>query len=183
LGNLIKELHKMAGSNRLSQSFFCRDVLTVAPDLLGKYIVIKNGNAINRFMITEVEAYRGEEDLACHASRGRTERTRVLYSQGGAIYVYLIYGMYWMFNIVTGEQDNPQAVLLRGIESVSGPGRVSKKLNINKSYYGEDITQSARIWIEDSDVRRKIFTGPRIGIDYAGPYWSKMPWRYWIENE
>jgi len=91
--------------------------------------------------------------------------------------------MYWMFNIVTGEQDNPQAVLLRGIESVSGPGRVSKKLNINKSYYGEDITQSARIWIEDSDVRRKIFTGPRIGIDYAGPYWSKMPWRYWIENE
>lgn len=68
-GQSHKELHKMAGSNRLSQSFFCRDVLTVAPDLLGKYIVIKNGNAINRFMITEVEAYRGEEDLACHASR------------------------------------------------------------------------------------------------------------------
>ena len=101
---------------RLGESFFIRDVLDVAPELLGKILVIKKDSSIIQFPITEVEAYRGEEDLACHASKGRTSRTEIMYHQGGVIYVYLIYGMYWMLNFVTGGANQPQAVLIRGIK-------------------------------------------------------------------
>lgn len=97
---------------KLSARFFQRDVLEVAPDLLGKILVRKfdSGNE-HRFRITDVEAYRGEEDKACHASRGRTAHTELLYGEGGKIYVYLIYGMYWLLNFVTGDKDKPQGVI------------------------------------------------------------------------
>ena len=135
---------------RLEKSFFLRDVLTVSPELLGKYIVVKN-NQTSSYKITDVEAYKGEADKACHANKGRTARTEIMYHEGGFLYVYLIYGMYWMLNIVTGEKDNPQAILIRGIKGFSGPGKVSRELGINKSYYGLDITTSSRIWIEEKD--------------------------------
>lgn len=166
---------------RLTREFFIRDVLEVAPDLIGKKIVIRSGDGIyERYIVTEVEAYRGEEDRACHASKGRTARTGVMYNEGGRLYVYLIYGMYWMLNVVTGSINNPQAVLIRGVETLTGPGKLTKKLGIDQSYYGEDLTISDRIWFEESGVSPVIRTGERIGIDYAGEYWRSKPWRYYM---
>lgn len=167
---------------KLSRGFFTRDVLTVAPELIGKLLVVRSeNNELHRFQIIETEAYRGEDDKACHASRGRTPRTEVMYLAGGHIYVYLIYGMYWMLNFVTGEEDNPQAVLIRGVEGITGPGRLTKALNIGKTYNGEDLTVSKRIWVEDSGIRPEICTATRIGIDYAGEIWKNKFWRYFIK--
>ena len=108
---------------RLTQSFFTRDVLKVAPDLLGCYLVRNNHSGTDRYLITEVEAYTGEEDKACHAKIGKTPRLKVMYENGGILYVYLIYGIHWMLNVVTAEKDNPQAILIRGTKEVSGPGK------------------------------------------------------------
>ena len=164
---------------KLSPDFFQRDVLTVAPELLGKILVRQfDDSRIEQYRITEVEAYRGEEDLACHAAKGRTPRTEVMYHVGGKIYVYFIYGMYWMLNFVTGAEGQPQAVLIRGLENISGPGRVGRKLALDRSFYGE-ILPSSRIWVEDADKVVEYQTTPRIGIDYAGE-WSKKEWRFVI---
>lgn len=164
---------------KLQRGFFTRDVLSVAPELIGKVLVVRtSNNVLLRYRITETEAYRGEEDLACHASRGRTPRTEVMYRIGGHIYVYFIYGMYWMLNFVTGDEGCPQAVLVRGIEGISGPGRVTKAINIDRSFYGEDLITSKRIWIEDTGVKPQILTSPRIGINYAGEVWKNKPWRF-----
>jgi DNA-3-methyladenine glycosylase len=165
---------------KLSRDFYTRDVLIVAPELLGKYIILESGKKHLSFMITDVEAYRGSEDLACHASKGRTSRTEIMYHQGGKLYIYLIYGMYWMLNIVTGKENYPQAILIRGIEKISGPGRVTRKLEIDKSFYGEDLIYSKRIWITDNNIQVNINTSPRIGVDYAGEYWKNIHWRYFI---
>jgi DNA-3-methyladenine glycosylase len=166
---------------RLSSSFFTRDVLVVAPELVGKNIAISRGNGkISRFLITETEAYRRPEDLACHASKGRTSRTEVMYDRGGKIYVYFIYGMYWMLNFVAGGENDPQAALIRGIEGFSGPGKLSRELGIDRSFYGVDLPSSDRIWVEDSGYNPVIKTGPRIGIKYAGEPWISKPWRYFI---
>jgi len=167
--------------NRLLREFFTRDVLDVAPDLLGKLLVRRfDDGSVQKFIINEVEAYRGEEDLACHASKGRSKRTEIMYHEGGHLYVYLIYGMYWMLNIVTGKKENPQAVLIRGIEEINGPGKLTKKLAIEKSFYGEDLISSERIWIESEgySIDKKIYTTPRIGINYSGDNWKSKPWRY-----
>ena len=137
-------------NNKLSKIFFDRDVLTVAPELLGKNLVrVFDDGKMEKYVITETEAYRGEEDKACHASKGKTVRTEIMYSSGGYIYVYLIYGMYWMLNIVTGKRDQPQAVLIRGLDKLYGPGRITKRIQIDKTFYGENLLTSDRIWIED----------------------------------
>jgi DNA-3-methyladenine glycosylase len=166
---------------RLKSDFYKRDVLVVAPELPGKNLVVLSGNdIISRFLITEVEAYRGHEDRACHASRGRTARTEVMYHEGGKVYVYLVYGIYWMLNVVTGDVDDPQAALIRGITGAEGPGKLSRMIGIDRSFYGEDLTTSARIWIEDACFNPLVRTGKRIGIDYAGDYWKNVPWRFFI---
>jgi DNA-3-methyladenine glycosylase len=169
---------------RLQEDFYLRDVLEVAPNLLGKTLVrqFDNGKCL-RVDITEVEAYRGTDDLGCHASKGKTERNKVMFEHGGLVYVYLIYGMYWMFNVVTGKKDDPQAVLIRGITGADGPGKLTNLLSIDKSFYGENLVTSKRIWIEDSNTKPRYKTTPRIGIDYAGPYWSKIPWRFIIDED
>jgi DNA-3-methyladenine glycosylase len=169
-----------SGSKRLGSTFFTRDVLLVAPELVGKNIVISNNGSASRFMITETEAYRGPDDKACHASKGRTPRTEVMFHEGGKIYVYFVYGMYWMLNIVAGGENDPQAALIRGIEGYNGPGKLTKALGIDKSFYGIDLVSSDRIWIEESGFTQSIKTGPRIGIDYAGEEWIGKPWRYYI---
>ncbi|MCK4465877.1 MAG: DNA-3-methyladenine glycosylase [Bacteroidales bacterium] len=172
----------MAGE-KLSRSFYNRDVLTVAPELLGKVLVRKFDNGrVSRFIIEEVEAYRGEEDLACHASKGRSSRTEIMYHEGGKIYVYLIYGIYWMLNIVTGENTIPQAVLIRRIESFDGPGKLTRQLSVDKTFYGEDLVLSKRIWIENNSEAVRFFTEPRIGINYAGEYWKNKPWRFILKE-
>lgn len=170
----------MIPAPRLKRDFYIRDVLEVAPDLLSKRLVIKMpGGIYNKFRITEVEAYRGSEDKACHACKGRTTRTEIMFHEGGKLYVYLIYGMYWMLNIVTADEGVPQAVLIRGIENHNGPGKITRDLGINKSLYGEDLTTSERIWLEESGYIPVIKTSPRIGVEYAGEFWKTRPWRYY----
>lgn len=166
-------------NRRLSYEFFQRDVLEVAPDLLGKIICRRfANNEIRSFVITEVEAYRGEEDLACHASKGKTQRTEVMYFDGGFVYVYLIYGMYYLLNFVTSVQNNPQAVLIRGVDTIKGPGRVGKLLQIDKSLNKLNLCTSDDIWVEESDLPVNYITGIRVGIEYSGDYWKNKPWRY-----
>jgi len=166
-------------NNRLPNEFFQRDVLQVAPEMLGKILVRKFSNGTTeRFTITEVEAYSGNGDRACHASRGKTPRTEVMFREGGLVYVYLVYGIHWLLNIVTGNQGDASAVLIRGIEGVPGPGRVGKKLQLDKSFYAEDLADSTRIWIEDAGNKEQYKTAPRVGVDYAGNHWASKPWRF-----
>jgi len=168
---------------RLPKSFFQREVLEVAPDLIGKILVRQfENNVIQKFIILEVEAYRGRDDLACHAHKGKTKRTEVMFREGGLVYVYLIYGMYWLLNIVTGKENDASAVLIRGIEGFSGPGRVGKALLIDKTFYAENVSVSKRIWIEESNIRPQVLTFPRIGIDYAGEPWISKPWRFLADD-
>ncbi|MFA6402646.1 MAG: DNA-3-methyladenine glycosylase [Salinivirgaceae bacterium] len=169
----------MNNKSRLTPDFFLRDVLLVAPDLLGNRLVRRfPDGTIKQFTITEVEAYRGEEDLACHASKGRTNRTEVMYRSGGHIYVYLIYGMHFMLNFVTEKEGIPQAVLIRGIDEIKGPGRVSKILSIDKRHNQTSLFESEELWVEDTGIVAGYFTDVRVGIDYAGDYWKNRPWRF-----
>ncbi|NJK95271.1 MAG: DNA-3-methyladenine glycosylase [Bacteroidales bacterium] len=167
---------------RPNREFYERDVLEVAPDLLGKFLCrrLDTGETF-RYRITETEAYDGNGDLACHASKGRTDRTEIMFHQGGLVYVYLIYGMYWMLNVVTGKVNQPQAVLIRGLEHCYGPGRLTRAFKIDKSFYGEDLCSSHRLWIEADLHNVEIITGKRIGIDYAGE-WKHKEWRYYIKG-
>jgi len=164
---------------RLDREFFRRDVLEVAPELLGKQLVLgREAGDHSIYTITETEAYRGGDDQACHASKGRTKRTEVMFGDGGHIYMYLIYGMHWMMNVVTSVPDSAQAVLIRGLSEASGPGRLTKLLGVDKSYNGEDLVRPGRIWIEESGIVPSYTVGPRVGIDYAGEPWRSKPWRY-----
>lgn len=170
-------------NERIKKTYFSHQALWVASDLLGKKLVrVFNNGEIRKYIISETEAYIGEEDLACHASKGRTRRTEIMYDEGGKVYVYLIYGLYWLLNIVTGEKNQPQAVLIRGLQECSGPGRIGKLLELDKSFYGEDLTTSDRIWVEDSLIKHKYRTTPRIGIEYAGDIWKNKLWRFIIDN-
>ncbi len=165
---------------RLTEEFFHRDCLEVAPDLVGKVICRRlSDGAVLRETIAETEAYRGTEDLACHASKGRTPRTELLYRESGVIYVYLCYGMHWLMNVITGEREQPQGVLIRAGEVHDGPAKLTKYLQINKSFNGDSFVTNNDLWIEDEGFKPKLRTDVRVGIDYAGDYWKNMPWR-WI---
>jgi DNA-3-methyladenine glycosylase len=169
-------------NDRLPVDFFLHDVLEVAPILIGKLLVRRfEDGRIEKYRITETEAYRGIEDRACHASKGRTTRTDVMFHQGGKVYVYLIYGMYWMLNFVAGNEGVPHAVLIRGIEGFSGPGLVGRALQLDKSFYGEDLATSSRIWVEDAEPVAEIQTSKRIGIKYAGEEWENKLWRFYYK--
>ena len=168
-------------NTRLLPEFFLRDVLDVAPELIGKKLIrcFPDGST-GKYMITEVEAYRGTEDLACHASKGRTPRTEVMFGEGGTVYVYLIYGQYWLLNLVTGSEGDASAVLIRGIEGFPGPGRVGRELQLDRSFYGESLITSQRIWVEDAEPVSKIKTSKRVGIEYSGDEWKEKLWRFYI---
>jgi DNA-3-methyladenine glycosylase len=167
----------MAGQ-RLDKHFFMGDAIAIAQQLIGKVLVRHYSDAhVERYAITETEAYRGEEDLACHASKGRTPRTDAMYHKGGVVYVYLIYGMYWLLNFVTSDEGFPAAVLIRGLEGINGPGRVGKALLIDRTFYGEDLSLSERIWVEDHEKTPTLSCAERIGVHYAGQ-WALKPWRY-----
>ncbi len=168
---------------RLSEEFYRRDCLEVAPDLVGKVICrrLPDGSVL-RERIAETEAYRGTEDLACHASKGRTPRTELLYRESGVIYVYLCYGMHWLMNVITGEREEPQGVLIRAGEVHNGPAKLTKYLQINKSFNGESFVSQSDLWIEDDGFKPLLRTDVRVGIDYAGDYWKNMPWRWIMEK-
>jgi len=162
----------------LDYDFFNRDVLEVAPDLVGKILVHRTEKGEVRERIAETEAYRGEEDTACHASKGRTQRTEVMYHDSGTIYVYLCYGMHWLMNIVTGGEGNPQAVLIRAGEEYNGPAKLTKRLGVDKAFNDVSIVGNGEIWIEDDGYRPKIKTDKRVGIDYATEEYRNKEWRF-----
>ena len=166
-------------NRRLEREFFDRDCLEVAPDLVGKILVhrLSDGTEI-RERIAETEAYRGEEDKACHASKGRTPRTELLYGESGIIYVYLCYGMHWLMNVITGENGQPQGVLIRAGEVHNGPAKLTKYLRIDGVFNGVPVYGNEDVWIEDDGYVPEIVTAPRVGIDYAGDYWKDIEWRF-----
>ena len=180
---------------RLKRKFFDRDTLIVVQELLGKYLVRKIPSAssgqvrkVIRTRITETEAYCGPLDKASHASKGLTPRTKIMFGQSGHAYVYMIYGMYFCLNFVTEKEGYPAAVLIRGVDLASGPGRLCRELKINKKLNEIDITSSKELWIESASRRRKedyeikIKKSKRIGVDYAGKWKNKL-WRFYIDLE
>ena len=178
----------------LPNSFFNRSTVTIAEELIGCFIVQACGRKIERFMITETEAYEGFRDKASHASRGKTKRNEIMFRSAGHIYIYFTYGMHWMLNIVTGEEGYPAAVLIRGIKDVEGynnnanhcgrldgPARLTKSLGIDGVLNGKKLSRKTGLWIEESTQKiepKLIKRTPRIGVDYAGPLWSKKKWRF-----
>ena len=196
-------------SKKLSRRFYNQKTLKVAKELLGKFLIHKIGQKKLVGIITETEAYVGPEDLASHASRGRTSRTEIMFGQPGHTYVYLIYGMYYCFNIVTERENYPAAVLVRGVKpiitsnrgmnlpassreasragasanhkQILGPGKVCQYFKINKKLNGVDLCRN-KLWIENRGVKIKksiIKKAKRIGVDYAGKYKNKF-WRFYI---
>ena len=178
-----------AKSKILPRSYFNRPTVQVARSLIGKYLVrVINGRMLAGKII-EVEAYVGSEDKACHASKGRTRRTDVMFGPAGIAYVYLIYGMHHCLNVVTEREEFPAAVLIRAIELdgklIDGPGRLCRAMQIDRSLNRADLTMGESLWFEDrgaSVKRGNVGAHPRIGVDYAG-VWAKKPWRFRLERD
>lgn len=163
------------------EHFSSADTVQLARLLIGKKLSSNADNGeVNQYTITETEAYDGPDDLACHASKGRTKRTEVMFGSPGHWYVYLIYGMHEMLNLVTGPTDYPAAILLRGLEGISGPGRLTKRLGVTRKLNGLPAIPDSKLYIEDapSVPDLQVHATPRIGIDYAGPDWSQRPYRF-----
>lgn len=178
----------------LNRSFFERKTTVVAQNLLGKFLVRKIGKNIIAGMIVETEAYVGPHDLACHASKGRTERTKVMFESAGTWYVYMIYGMYHCLNIVTEDKDYPSAVLIRALEPVerlknvvntNGPGKLCRAFKIDKKINCTSaIAKNSKLYFEDRRIKipkSKIAKAKRIGVDYAGK-WKDKPLRFYIKG-
>ena len=159
-----------------------KKTVALARWLLGKHLVRRfEDGRIEARLITETEAYNGENDLACHARAGRTGRTDVMYGAGGVWYVYLCYGIHEMLNLVVGPPHWPAAILIRGVEGAVGPGRVTKILQIDRALNRAPATEESGLWLEDRGIRvpaSLVTVTPRIGVKYAGPFWSMKPWRF-----
>jgi DNA-3-methyladenine glycosylase len=170
----------------LAADFFDRPTLVVARELLGKYIVRRYNGETAALMITEVEAYDGPKDLASHARRGMTPRTKIMFGPAGYWYVYFTYGMHWMVNIVTGPKNYPAAILLRGGETkdgtpIIGPARLTKHLHIDRSQNEKPARKSTGLWLEDRGItvpRRRIIAAKRVGVDYAGKIWAEKKYNF-----
>ena len=164
----------------LATGFFDRDAATVARDLIGKILVRECGGANVRVAITETEAYLGAHDLASHSARGRTARTEVMFGPPGIFYVYLVYGLHWMLNVVTGPANHPSAVLIRGAGAYKGPGQLTRGLNITRDLNGLEAMPTSGLGFEDeiTNTPLVIKAGPRVGVDYAGPVWSQRKLRF-----
>lgn len=166
----------------LQQDFFNRPTLRVARELLGKFLVRKQGKKTIALAITDVEAYVGHRDKASHASRGETPRNTPMFGAAGYWYIYFTYGMHWMLNIVTERKEYPAAILIRGVTGISGPARLTKFLKIDKRLNGKSASQKNGLWIEDRGIKikpRDIVRGKRIGVDYAGKWRNKL-WRFYL---
>lgn len=161
------------------------DPVTQARSLLGQVLVRRVDGEEIRLPITEVELYCGEDDLACHARVGRTGRTQVMYGPAGYWYVYLVYGMHHMLNLVIGNEGYPSAVLIRSAGDAKGPGRLTKRLGIGRELHGKAAVPETGLWIEEGKrlAREHILATPRIGIDYAGPEWAAKPWRFVLAQD
>ena len=193
-------------SQILKRDFYTRaDTLRVARELLGKLLVVpvESGARVSG-RVVEVEAYLGAEDRAAHSYGGRrTRRTETMFGVGGTTYVFFVYGMHHQFNVVTGPEGQPHAVLVRAVEPLegielmrerrpvskereltSGPGKLCRALGIDLTFDGEDLTTWGRVWLEETGVKLKpeqIASGPRIGVAYAAEDALK-PWRFWVKD-
>lgn len=186
----------------LSQKFYLQPTLEVAKQMLGKFLVKEEEQEILAGKIIETEAYIGPEDKASHTFSGtKTERNKAVFLTGGHIYIYLVYGMYWMLNITTTKKGQPECVLIRALEPVegiekmqqnrdtpienltNGPGKLCQAFALDKSYYGKKLVKNSGIWLEDRglDIEKKIVCNSRIGIDYAKE-WAEKPWRFYIKD-
>lgn len=164
---------------RLDNSFYKKNALDAAMALVGKLICLKKESGeVLRMRITETECYMGMDDTACHASHGKTERNSPLWLEGGYSYVYLCYGMYNMFNVITGDEGEPQGVLIRGVEGYPGPGRFTKYAGIDRSFNKIDMKISSALWIEDDGFAPETVSSPRVGIDYAEKNDRESLWRF-----
>ena len=169
----------------LGESFFNHTTLVIAEALLGKFFVRKIGKKEIALMITETEAYDGSRDKASHAHRGETMRNTAMFGEAGRFYVYIVYGMYDMLNIVTGKKGYPAAILIRGAGEYDGPGKLTKALYINRQLNNKEVKQKSGVWIEDRGViiqKRDIQKTPRIGVAYAGEEWAKKPYRFLLKK-
>lgn len=172
--------------------FFNRPTLTVARELLGCHLAIRQEGRIRRLVITETEAYDGFDDLASHASRGKTKRTEIMFRAAGHLYVYFTYGMHWLLNVVTGPAGYPAAVLIRGAKPLdatvhyNGPAKLTKALGITGEFNGKRLSRLGGLWLEGPNPAGpvpSISTSPRIGIDYAGPIWSQVHYRFVLNRD
>lgn len=186
---------------KLNRDFYLREnVLEITHELIGKFLVTNLEGTLTSGIIVEAEAYNGITDKASHAYNGRrTNRTEIMYAEGGVSYVYLCYGIHHLFNIVTNKKDIPHAILIRGVvpadgvnkilkrrnqntvtkKTSDGPGTVSSALGIKTAHSGVSLSGSL-IWVEDRGItfkKKDIITGPRIGVDYAGKD-ALLPYRY-----
>lgn len=191
---------------KMSRVFFGRDTVLVAKELLGKFLVtdLPGGRVCGK--IVETEAYMGVDDLACHASKGKTPRTKVLFDEPGHLYVYLNYGIFWLTNIVSHEKGGPGGILLRAAEITqgqniaskrleahkfvkvndklaTGPGKLSVAFGITGDFHTLDISKSDKIYITDGESvsNNNIASAARIGVDYA-LHCKDYPWRFYIRN-
>lgn len=165
---------------RIDPNIYTLNADKLAQKLLGMKLCRFNNGSINKFTITETECYLGEEDTACHAHKGKTNRTKILYEEGGLTYIYLCYGIHYMLNIVSGPSNYPQAVLIRGIDGFDGPGKLTKALNIDKSFNGENLNLSNKLWLEYGNKKYQYQSMKRIGIDYATDECRNKLWRFKI---
>lgn len=163
---------------KIDKNIYKLSSIELAPKLLGKILCRNINGEVLKFRITETEAYYSEQDTACHAFKGKTNRTKIMYEEGGVAYIYLCYGMHWMLNIVSGGKDIPQAVLIRGVEGYNGPGKLTKILNITSKLNGENLINSNKIWLEDDNFICKFKSEPRIGINYATEEYKNKLWRF-----
>lgn len=174
---------------KLMRDFYNRDTITVAKDLLGKYLIHVSGNIERIGKIVEVEAYLGSHDLAAHSAKGMTPRTKVMFGPPGHAYVYLIYGIYYCVNVVTEEEGHASAVLLRALEPIKniesrtqGPGLLCNAMHIDKRLHGHDM-ESDDFYVAETDSSPKftIIKKPRIGVDYA-KHWARRLLRFYIKD-
>ncbi len=166
----------------LKKSFFARDALLVAPELVGKLLVRNVDGEIIKHRISEVEVYRGEEDTACHAHKGRTNRTEIMYGEAGRFYIYLCYGIHYLLNITTGKVDEPQAILIRATLEANGPGKLTKALKIDKSLNGKVASKQTTLYFEDDGFECEYVLDKRVGIEYATDEDRERKWRYILKN-
>jgi DNA-3-methyladenine glycosylase len=197
-------------ANRLDRPFFARRACVVAQDLLGKRLVRQVNGRFLSGIVVETEAYCDADvpDLACHGDRANkgkpTPRTAVMFGPPGMAYVYFTYGVHWMFNVVTGQDGEANAVLIRALEPVAGmdvmtgnrngrspheltngPAKLAQALAIDKSLNGANLCEpDGVIWFEDAPAidPTQIFTGSRIGMGKTPEPWYSMPWRYWLAD-
>jgi DNA-3-methyladenine glycosylase len=190
----------MTKSSLLSREFYNRSTLIVARELIGVRLVrVLDGQKLVG-LITETEAYIGEEDLACHAKAGRTPRTQVMYGRPGHAYVYFTYGNHWMLNVVTEQEGFPAAVLIRAIQPVEGveimssrrngrdtfgPGKLTQAMGITKSENALDLTEANdSLWIEAGIPipDKNVTIGPRVGLNTVPEPWFSKPWRFLVKG-